>query len=129
MDFFTIPTLHATYNLNFKRYEKKLFLAGAIPVMSAAAVVGYKVYNQSRMSAFMKANIEALTRAESSDELQGSCYNNKKQEILKQEDKIINLQIELDNAKEIIDKQNLQIRDYEIIFNNLTIQDRLEVGK
>ena len=54
-------------------------------------------------------------------------YRNKT--ILEQEDKIINLQIELDNAKEIIDKQNLQIRDYEIIFNNLTIQDRLEVGK
>ena len=49
--------------------------------------------------------------------------------ILEQEDKIINLQIELDNAKEIIDKQQLQIRDYEIIFNNLTIQDRMEVGK
>lgn len=30
--------------------------------MSAAAVVGYKVYNQSRMSAFMKANIEAPSR-------------------------------------------------------------------
>ena len=54
-------------------------------------------------------------------------YRNKT--ILEQEDKIINLQIELDNAKEIIDKQNLQIRDYETIFNNLTIQDRLEVGK
>ena len=54
-------------------------------------------------------------------------YRNKT--ILEQEDKIINLQIELDNAKEIIDKQHLQIRDYEIIFNNLTIQDRLEVGK
>lgn len=54
-------------------------------------------------------------------------YRNKT--ILEQEDKIINLQIELDNAKEIIDKQQLQIRDYEIIFNNLTIQDRMEVGK
>ena len=75
MDFFTIPTLHATYNLNFKRYEKKLFLAGAILVMSAAAVVGYKVYNQSQMSAFMKANIEALTDAESSYRLVGTCYN------------------------------------------------------
>ena len=53
----------------------------------------------------------------------------KTEELLEQEDKIINLQIELDNAKEIIDKQNLQIRDYEIIFNNLTIQDRMEVGK
>ena len=64
MDFFTIPTLYATYNLIFKRYEKKFFLAGAILVMSAAAVVGYKVYNQSQMSAFMKANIEALTQSE-----------------------------------------------------------------
>ena len=54
---------------------------------------------------------------------------NKKQEILKQEDKIINLQIELDNAKEIIDKQHLQLLDYEIIFNNLTIEERMEVGK
>lgn len=54
-------------------------------------------------------------------------YRNKT--ILEQEDKIINLQIELDNAKEIIDKQHLQLLDYEIIFNNLTIQDRMEVGK
>lgn len=54
-------------------------------------------------------------------------YRNKT--ILKQEDKIINLQIELDNAKEIIDKQQLQIRDYEIIFNNLTIEDRMKVRK
>ena len=54
-------------------------------------------------------------------------YRNKT--ILEQEDKIINLQIELDNAKEIIDKQQLQIRDYEIIFNNLTIEERMEVGK
>ena len=46
--------------------KKKLFLAGAILVMSAAAVVGYKVYNQSQMSAFMKANIH------------GSCYNNQR---------------------------------------------------
>ena len=58
--------------------KKKLFLAGAILVMSAATVVGYKVYNQSRMSAFMKANIEALTRAESSEEPHGSCYNNQR---------------------------------------------------
>ena len=46
-------------------------------------------------------------------------YRNKT--ILEQEDKIINLQIELDNAKEIIDKQHLQLLDYEIIFNNLII--------
>ena len=54
-------------------------------------------------------------------------YRNKT--ILEQEDKIINLQIELDNAKEIIDKQHLQLLDYEIIFNNLTIEQRMEVGK
>lgn len=49
--------------------------------------------------------------------------------IEEQQQKITDLEIELDSAKEIIDKQQLQIRDYEIIFNNLTIQDRLEVGK
>ena len=54
-------------------------------------------------------------------------YRNKT--ILEQEDKIINLQIELDNAKEIINKQQLQIRDYEIIFNILTIEDRMKVRK
>lgn len=54
---------------------------------------------------------------------------NKKQEILKQEDKILNLQLELDNAKEVIDKQHLELINYEVLFNNLTIQDRLEVGK
>lgn len=53
----------------------------------------------------------------------------KTEELLEQEDKIINLQIELDNAKEIIDKQHLQLLDYEIIFNNLTIEERMEVGK
>ena len=54
---------------------------------------------------------------------------NKKQETLKQEDKILNLQLELDNAKEVIDKQHLELINYEVLFNNLTIQDRLEVGK
>lgn len=49
---------------------------------------------------------------------------NKKQKILKQEDKILNLQLELDNAKEIINKQHLEIINYEVLFNNLTIQDR-----
>lgn len=53
----------------------------------------------------------------------------KTEELLEQEDKIINLQIELDNAKEIIDKQHLQLLDYEIIFNNLTIEQRREIGK
>ena len=55
--------------------KKKLFLAGTILVMSAAAAVGYKVYNQSQMSAFMKANIEALTDAESGSGLLGTCAN------------------------------------------------------
>ena len=54
---------------------------------------------------------------------------NKKQETLKQEDKILNLQLELDNAKEIIDKQHLELINYEVLFNNLTIQDRLEAGE
>lgn len=54
---------------------------------------------------------------------------NKKQEILKQEDKILNLQLELDNAKEVIDKQHLELINYEVLFNNLTIQDRLEAGE
>ena len=54
-------------------------------------------------------------------------YRNKT--ILEQEDKIINLQIELDNAKEIIDKQHLELINYEVLFNNLTIQDRLEAGE
>jgi len=43
--------------------KKNFFLAGAILVMSAAATVGYKVYNQSRISAFMKENIETLTQS------------------------------------------------------------------
>lgn len=54
---------------------------------------------------------------------------NKKQEILKQEDKILNLQLELDNAKEVIDKQHLELINYEVLFNNLTIQDRMEAAK
>ena len=54
-------------------------------------------------------------------------YRNKT--ILEQEDKIIDLQIELDNAKEIIDKQHLELINYEVLFNNLTIQDRLEAGE
>ena len=49
--------------------------------------------------------------------------------IEEQEDKILNLQLELDNAKEVIDKQHLELINYEVLFNNLTIQDRLEVGK
>ncbi len=53
----------------------------------------------------------------------------KTEELLEQEDKIINLQIELDNAKEIIDKQHLELINYEVLFNNLTIQDRLEAGE
>ncbi|MCI5716855.1 MAG: hypothetical protein MR292_00485 [Alistipes sp.] len=47
--------------------KKKFFLAGAILVMSAAAVVGYKVYNRSRMFDAKKANIGAIIYCESSN--------------------------------------------------------------
>lgn len=54
-------------------------------------------------------------------------YRNKT--ILEQEDKIINLQIELDNAKEIIDKQQQKIKDYEYRLNKIDIDDRLEAAE
>ena len=53
----------------------------------------------------------------------------KTEELLEQEDKILNLQLELDNAKEVIDKQHLELINYEVLFNNLTIQDRMEAAK
>lgn len=46
-----------------------------------------------------------------------------------QEDKIINLYIELDNAKEIIDKQQQKIKDYEYRLNKIDIDDRLEAAE
>lgn len=46
-----------------------------------------------------------------------------------QEDKITNLYIELDNAKEIIDKQQLQIKNYEYRLNAIDLRDRLETAE
>lgn len=46
-----------------------------------------------------------------------------------QEDKITNLYIELDNAKEIIDKQQQKIKDYEYRLNKIDIDDRLEAAE
>lgn len=49
--------------------------------------------------------------------------------IEEQEDKITNLYIELDNAKEIIDKQQLQIKNYEYRLNAIDLRDRLEAAE
>ena len=46
-----------------------------------------------------------------------------------QEDKITNLYIELDNAKEIIDKQQQKIKDYEYRLNAIDINARLEASE
>lgn len=46
-----------------------------------------------------------------------------------QENKIIDLYIELDNAKEIIDKQQQKIKDYEYRLNKIDIDDRLEAAE
>lgn len=46
-----------------------------------------------------------------------------------QEDKITNLYIELDNAKEIIDKQQLQIKNYEYRLNAIDLRNRLEAAE
>ena len=46
-----------------------------------------------------------------------------------QENKIIDLYIELDNAKEIIDKQQLQIKNYEYRLNAIDLRDRLEAAE
>ena len=50
---------------SFKVMKRKLFMACAALVVSAAAVVGVKAYNYSQMSDLALANIEALTRDES----------------------------------------------------------------
>ena len=44
--------------------KKTIILACAALVMSAAAVMGYKVYQSSQITDLMKANIEALSRGE-----------------------------------------------------------------
>lgn len=44
--------------------KKTIILACAALVMSAAAVMGYKTYNESKQLTLMDANIEALTQNE-----------------------------------------------------------------
>ena len=50
---------------NIKFMKRKIFMACATLIVSAAAVVGVKAYNHSQMSELALANIEALTRSES----------------------------------------------------------------
>ena len=45
--------------------KKKIFMACAALVVSAAAVVGVKAYNYYSMSPLMRANLEALSQGES----------------------------------------------------------------
>lgn len=47
--------------------KKKIFLACAALVVSAAAVVGVKAYNYSQISDLALANIEALSSGESDE--------------------------------------------------------------
>ena len=44
--------------------KKKIFMACAALVVSAAAVVGVKAYNYYSMSPLMRANLEALSQGE-----------------------------------------------------------------
>ena len=44
--------------------KKKLLLAGAVALMAAAAVTGYSVYNKTKVSDLLSANVEALARWE-----------------------------------------------------------------
>ena len=46
--------------------KKKLLLAGATLLLAAAAVTGLAAYDKSSMSELMNANVEALTRQETS---------------------------------------------------------------
>ena len=47
-----------------KIMKRKIFLACAALVVSAAAVVGVKAYNYYSMSPLMRANLEALSQSE-----------------------------------------------------------------
>ena len=47
--------------------KKTIILACAALVMSAAAVMGYKVYQSTQITDLMKANLEALTGSETVD--------------------------------------------------------------
>ena len=53
--------------------KKKIFLACAALVVSAAAVVGVKAYNNSQLSDFALANIEALSQAENTVTIIATC--------------------------------------------------------
>ena len=43
--------------------KKKIFMACATLIVSAAAVVGVKAYNYHSMPALMRANLEALSES------------------------------------------------------------------
>ena len=47
--------------------KKKIFMACAALVVSAATVVGVKTYKNYSMSLFMRANLEALTKNETTN--------------------------------------------------------------
>ena len=53
--------------------KKKIFMACAALVVSAAAVVGVKAYNRSQMSDLALANIEALSNPENSITIYATC--------------------------------------------------------
>lgn len=54
--------------------KKKILLAGAVALMAAAAVTGYSAYSKSNVSDLLSANVEALTRGESSTLWQDMAY-------------------------------------------------------
>lgn len=60
--------------------------------MSAAAVVGYKVYNQSRMFDAMKANIGALVSCES-NKLSVSLCGSRRHRIVVRSNKIVEMEV------------------------------------
>ena len=53
--------------------KRKIFMACAALVVSAAAVVGVKAYNYYSMPELMRANLEALTQDEEADVVY--CYD------------------------------------------------------
>ena len=52
--------------------KKKIFMACAALVVSAAAVVGVKAYNYYSMPELMRANLEALSQSEATST--ANCY-------------------------------------------------------
>lgn len=51
-------------NRVLKVVKKKLFLAGVVALMAAAAVTGYNAYGKSNVSELINANVEALAHDE-----------------------------------------------------------------